>query len=295
MVTERENLCTDEPTDCGSFFLCLAGEFHQRDVHVTWSNQPRETNQAVEELITQAWAEALASGQERGAEIFNGPACRLIEYSSDGEKLNLTLGPTNFREFIGTNTANAHIRYTLGGRVLSDPLGVSAAIVTADGFVMLGRRSKTVTQYPQLVNPIGGVLEPSPSPSIPPDPFGAIQKELIEETTLTDMPSLCLGMIRDKLTWQPELIFEIPTTADAEFVRRGAAIAADSHEHTELIAVRDDPVEIARFVELHINELTPLAPAMLLMHGRYRWGESWFAAAVAALRAMREFTQNSKK
>ena len=103
------------------------------------------------ELIDRAWQTASA---RPGVKLFDGPMCRLESWSAlAGGALQLTLSRTSYKLFMGTNMCHPELADRFGPQVLANPVGVSPALETADGFLMLGRR-----------NGEGGVLsEPGPS------------------------------------------------------------------------------------------------------------------------------------
>jgi 8-oxo-dGTP pyrophosphatase MutT (NUDIX family) len=107
-------------------------------------------------------------------------------------------------------------------------------------------------------------------------------RELREETGLSRdavRSLLCLGLVRDKLTLQPELVFEVITARDVPDIRASSADASDTAEHSELLHVGNNPSAVVAFIERNRDEMTPLATATLLLHGLHHWGCGWFATA----------------
>ena len=277
----------DSPVDCGTCFLCVAGCFARDQVSVAWTDEAWHPAADVQPLIDDAWQRAVDNATGSGADLFDGPLVRLDRCAVDGGRLCLATRPTGYRHFVGTNRANAVLRFQHGPEVLADPLGTSGLVVTTDGLLMMGRRSHRVVEYPGSVHPFGGCMEPDGSGGAP-DPFHAALKELAEETGIGPQrvsAIVCIGMVRDKLTYQPELVFDITVALDAAATRHSAASADDAHEHTELVEVRDDPVEVARYIETNIRDLTPVTPGALLLHGRRAWGHDWYAATLASLKS----------
>jgi len=271
----------DGPRDCGTFFLEVSGEFARGDVTVTWMDQRRQCNDELGRLIDQAWEVALWQARKADQMLFDGPLCRLVSYRADDGRFDMTLGPVSYKEFVGTNQTQAYVRYLYGPEVLADPLGVSAAIMSADGFLLLGRRSTHVAQYPERIHPVGGTVEPADDGAVP-DPFGSLLNELVEETGvgLDDVEDVTLlGLVRDKNTVQPELVFDIKASVDAASIQQAALSAVDAYEHTEMVPVRDHPAPVVSFLQQHFSELTPVGLAALLLHGQRHWGSGWFAGA----------------
>ena len=278
----------DGPRDCGTFFLDVTGAFARDDVTVTWTDQRRQCNDELGRLIDQAWEVALWQARKAGQNLFDGPMCRLISYIAGDSRFEMTLGPVSYKEFVGTNQTQAYVRYLHGPEVLADPLGVSAAIISADGFLLLGRRSTHVMQYPERIHPVGGTVEPRPDDGVP-DPFSSMLEEFVEETGIgADAVEeiTLLGLVRDKNTVQPELIFDVKVNVDAAAIRQAALTAVDAEEHTELVPVRDHPAAVVTFLQQSFSELTPVGLATLLLHGQQHWGSGWFAAARGYLRSV---------
>lgn len=273
---------TDGCQDCGDFLIDATGAYGPQAFAVRWSNRRRASNEQIDRLIDQTWAQELASAEKTGKMLFDGKLCRLIRWSSSQDGMSLTLGPVTFREFIGTNANHPELHYRHGPEVLANPLGVSAAIVSADGFILLGRRSDRVAVYPGRIHPIGGIMDYDDGQPAVPDPFEVMLREVGEETGLPRdavRGVLCLGMVRDKLTLQPELVFEVSAARDVPEILASTADAADAVEHSELLHVGNNPSAVVAFIERNRDEMTPLATATLLLHGLHHWGCGWFATA----------------
>ncbi len=287
MSADTPKNCCGESCDCGTFFLDFIGGFTAEQLHVQWSALKRETNQEVETLIENTWAAEVDCARQTGRKLYNGHLCRLWDCSRHGSSFQLTLGEVSFKEFLGTNLTHAYLRYFHGPEVLADAVGVSAALRTSDGFLLLGRRSQRVFYHAGRIHPIGGVIERVGD--VVPAPFSSIIDELAEETNLTREhlgEVVCLGLVRDKHIVQPELIFDVTADADVAYARRVSSQAPDAEEHSELLAVRDHPAAVVTFIEQNYNELTPLALATLLLHGQRHWGSGWFAATRGYLRSV---------
>ncbi|MFA6133233.1 MAG: hypothetical protein WC869_04365 [Phycisphaerae bacterium] len=271
--------------DCGAFFLDVVGAFRPQDVTLKQTGAPRLVNPEIEQFIEQVWIKetALAASSER--KIYNGQLVRLAECDVQGNQMTLTVGATSYKEFLGTNVANSALRYLHGMEVLANPIGTSAAVVSSDGFIVLGRRSEKVTGYPGMIHPIGGMVE-TVGQADEIDIFASIRKELHEEAGISQEVGriLCLGLVRDKQLCQPEFIFDVEADADMRTIRQLAAKAADAFEHQELLAVRNQPASVVTFIEQHRQQCTPLALAVLLLHGLHHWGSGWFTATRGHLR-----------
>lgn len=213
--------------------------------------------------------------------LFNGRLVRWIGHRVQAGVLHIDAGLTDYRECVGTNFYNARRIGEFGRAAFSNPIGTTATLVTADGWLVYGRRSRRVAWHAGYLHTFGGALESAdirPDGTI--DVFDAITRELAEETRVetADLDDLvCLGLLHDFEIWQPELILDahVRLTRDevvARFDRDGR-----EQEHAALEWVRDEPDALLPF----IRSSTPIAPVCvgaIALHGRRRFGEEWYAA-----------------
>jgi hypothetical protein len=274
--------------DCGRFFLDVVGRFAPEQMDVRWTPQQRVSNDEVDELIEQTWHREKTRADESQRRLFNGKLCRLVQACPSPDQLSLTLGDVTYKEFVGTNLTNAYLRHLHGPDVLADALGVSAAVVSADGYLVLGRRSAKVAYHGGRIHPIGGIVEPAEAGSDTPHPAGTMVDELREELDI--LPGQidgieCIGLVRDKHIVQPELVFDVTVSTDVAAMVAGAREAKDAMEHIELVPVRHHPASVVTFMENNASQLTPVALATLLLHGLHAWGSGWFASTRGYLRS----------
>ena len=287
MTPCSNNGVRDGCRDCGAFFLDFVGQFDRDRVQVRWSDSRRPTNEQIEAAIEEAWAAQTRVAAAEGRRLYDGKLCRVINCETQEAALLVTLGEVSYKEFVGTNLTNAHLRYVHGAEVLANPLGVSAAIVTSDGFVLLGRRSNKVFYNAGRVHPVGGIMEKPAEPGKALDPFRAMTDELFEELALPAEAvtrNICLGVVRAKRIVQPEMVFEVHVSRGVEAIGDQAAKAADARDNDELIPVRDHPAAVVTYIEKNYAQLTPVAMATLLLHGQRHWGMGWFTTARGYLR-----------
>ncbi len=276
------------PQDCGRFILEVLGPYRRGQLRVRWSDQPRPSCEPVERFIESAWRRRLEQAAAENIHLWDGRLCRLIEYGAGAEALDMVLGPTSFRDFVGTNLHNAHLRYSHGCDVMANPVGVSAMVSAEGRYLVLGRRSESVAYHAGRIHPIGGCLEPSTDGQAP-DPFDCIIEEIGQELGIAAellQPITCLGMVRDKHIHQPELMFDATVTCTVEAIRRLLPTASGRDEHADLVVLRDHPAAVVDFIERHLAELTPVALAGLLLHGLWRWGSGWFASTRGYVRGV---------
>ena len=251
------------------FTVLRAGDWGAGDVDVEWVSSGRRIVPEVEAAVERAWADALA---RPGAHLFDGPMCRLERWavSHDNSRLRLALSLTSYKPFFGTNMTRPELADRFGEDILASPVGVSPALETADGFLLLGRRNASVAYYPNRVHPFAGALEPGDR-----DVFSAVRRELREELSLTEteVPAVrCTGLVREAALRQTELIFR----AASGLSRKQIEQRLDPEEHRSILAVPATREGVESV--LADPALTPVGSAALLLWGRARFGGEWFAS-----------------
>jgi hypothetical protein len=256
-------------------------------------------------MIDDAWTRATL---EPNRQLFDGPMCRLEGWviSDDGSRVDVSLSHTSYRLFWGTNIMHPELAAQHGAKVMANPIGVSPALESSDGYLLFGRRNAMVAYYPSRVHPFAGCLEPgdgggapadekgtlinsgdmmsvpfsSASSSAAPDPFAAIFRELDEELRLaeTDIELMRLtGVVEDIRLQQPELIFRVKCRLPRAQIE--AQVERQEHAGSVAVAARPDTVGAA----LLDAAMTPVAVAALLLWGRGAFGEKWYGEAARGL------------
>ena len=135
--------------------------------------------------------------------LFDAPKFRLHSATlaptgSPGPQLLLRLGLTSYQDFLGTNWASSAAWLRQQGAIdwgdkqayLADPLGVGAALATADDFLVFLRRSGQVAEAPGLVDVPGGHPEPQ------------VRCQTGHRGTKTHKAQLCLPhLLKGELAW----------------------------------------------------------------------------------------------
>jgi 8-oxo-dGTP pyrophosphatase MutT (NUDIX family) len=176
----------------------------------------------------------------------------------------------SYKPFFGTNMSHPQLEDRFGPDVMANPVGVSPALQTCDGFLLLGRRNASVAYYPGRVHPFAGALEPRDGGDV----FAAVRRELREELSLDDagVPEVRLtGLVREPALRQTELIFR----ARCRLTRGEIAARVGAEEHHGVVAVAAAPHHVA--AALADPALTPVAVAALLLWGRAEFGDEWFS------------------
>jgi 8-oxo-dGTP pyrophosphatase MutT (NUDIX family) len=243
------------------------GDWLPTQVRVENVPSTRRTTPAIDALIDEAWNEVL---RRPGVKLFDGPMCRMESWNARPELLEISLSQISYKPFMGTNLAHPELADRFGREVMANPVGVSSALETADGYLLLGRRNGSVAYYPHRTHPFAGALEPSDGGDL----FAAVRRELNEELSIEakDLGEMrCTGIAEDLALRQPELLFRVCTTLSRSQVES----QVQREEHGDSVAVAAKPGELAQF--LSDQQLTPVAVASLLLWGRVRIGEEWFA------------------
>jgi 8-oxo-dGTP pyrophosphatase MutT (NUDIX family) len=242
------------------------GDWSVSQVNVNWTPNTRRLVPEVESAIQSAWTAALA---RPGVHLFDGPMCRLESWNASDDRLHLTVSKSSYKAFMGTNMTHPEFAGRFGPDVMANPVGVSPALLTADGHLLLGRRTATMAYYPSRVHPFAGCMEPSDA-----GPFATAVRELKEELSLepNEIGDVrCTGIAEDRNLVQPELIFAARTTQSlAEIESR-----LDKLEHDSIWAIPATADAIQKAVAQD-NQLTPVAVAALLYWGRVNLGQAWF-------------------
>ena len=248
-----------------TFGLLCNGDWGPAAVRTRRVASTRPIVREVEAVIETTWREALA---RPGVHLFDGPMCRLERWTvpPDGSRLTLLFSDTSYKVFLGTNMTHPELGDRFGPNVLANPIGVSPALESADGFLLFGRRDQSVAYYPGRVHPFAGALEPRDGGDL----FAAVRRELREELSLGDADVSevrCTGLAQENALRQTEFIFRASCSLDrAEIERR-----LDREEHGGVVAVPATEVGVMKaFFE---PELTPVARAALMLWWCARFGD----------------------
>ena len=223
-------------------------------MRASWSPCTRTIEPEVEQLIEQSWQRAIATG----IKLFDGAMCRLEAWKATDATLQLVLSETTYKTFFGTNLTAAQMADRYGPQVLANPVGVSSALMTSDGFLALGRRNAAVAYYPNRIHPFAGALEPKDAGDV----FEAVRRELQEELAIQPREIVeisCAGIAQDRSLRQPELIF--PTRLKLSGAEVESRLDAEEHRACYMVALNNAALEKA----LDDPMLTPIAAATVMV------------------------------
>lgn len=262
-----------------AFLIEEYGPFGPGQVQLRWLDEPRPADAVLDDLVHRTWNRQVELRRRRGAMIFNGRLARYLRHRVVEGVLAIDVGPTDYANFLTTNLLNWPRGDELGWDLFSNPIGTSCMPLTADGWLLFGRRNDRVAYHAGHTHTFGCGLEAGDHDGghgI--DAFASILRELREELHVAEwelQEMLCLGLIRDPSIRQPELVFDVPLSLTREEVTRRFQPHDPHQEHVALLACRDAPEAIAAFIEA-IQPITAVAVGALCLHGRRAFGEPWY-------------------
>jgi len=230
------------------------------------------------------WEQKLALAREQKIQLFDAPLFRCIkaEAKPDGT-LQLVLGDTGYKEYVTTRVsefAQGRKREELG-----NALSVCSVVETSDGYILLDKR-QGVDVYVGRYHVIGGFFEREldSTNSKQPDPFGAISREIREETgiQLSDISEqFCLGVVYDVATPHAEMCFLTCLSISlAEVLKR----VPEEDEIKQLEALKVTKEGLREFIVKNHGNISATGEPNLLMYGGVRFGEGWLREMMGLLK-----------
>lgn len=251
----------------------VIGRFPRGQVRTQLVDSTRPCIAEVEAIIERAWQE---TSRRPGVMLFDEPMCRLESFHAAADQLTLLVSRTSYKTFVGTNYVNPQLAQRYGSQVLANPLGISSLVESGDGWVLLGRRSASVAQYPLRIHTFGGALQIEEAADV----FATAERELAEELNLRgdDAPQIvCIGLVEDQSLRHPELIFHVTSPLGRAQIER----SLDQAEHSAAVAIEGKPDAVRSAAA--DPAFTPVAAGALLLWGRDQFGADWFDAAKRAV------------
>lgn len=188
----------------------------------------------------------------------------------------IELDDTSFREYVGTSTEDFYGAYPEDW--MANPLAVCIALITADGKILIERRT-TLTRFRAPYHVIGGFMEREKDlKDGKPDPFTTITREIEEELGLILSPEepVALGLVRNLKVRHPEIVFFSRLGKSWEEVKSifGRNTTDDEIDHLEY--VEDTSDHLSSFLKSRHGLFTPSGEACLLLYGQQRYGKDWY-------------------
>ena len=185
--------------------ILTQGKFYSYDIMIFYNHNSRII-QSLErlEFIESKWREFTSNNPK----TFNGRLFRVDDYnilSSKNNLIELQLGNTDYKEFIGTQDPEFINRF--GKKYTANPLSTGTVLVTQDNKIILGKRSSSGTDTGKnKISVIGGYLDPTKDlvnhNNTVVDTFHGIKREIFEETGIDDDKDIvdlaCIGLFNNK-------------------------------------------------------------------------------------------------
>ncbi len=266
------------------FEILTHGLYRPNQLDITYDPSLRmPTSPTIQAWMDTLWEQKVTLAREKKIPLFDSPLFRFIkaEAKSDGT-LRLVLGDTGYKEYVTTRVpefAQARKREELG-----NALSVCSVVETSDGYMLLDKR-QGVDVYVGRYHVIGGFFERDLDSTRfkQPDPFGAICREIREETGIqvSDIRvQYCLGVVYDIATPHAEMCFltqlNIPS---AEVYKR--VPEEDEIKQLEILFVTKE--SLRDFLLTNHGNISATGEPNLLMYGGVRFGEGWLVEVMRQL------------
>ena len=215
--------------------------------HSLTLEQINEKNQIIEKMI------------KSGKKIEILPLYKFLSLSQEDQSLIFTVNHTDFGEYLLTDVTHPEWFTKFGGSIMAHPLSISAVTITSDNFILLGRRSQSVLDQPDMIQTLpGGFIHPPDTVS------DSVEKELFEELLIKKeeiSQLLAIGFARILKSGKPELLLRIQTRIPFSEVcsRKGM----DNWEFIKIESLKNEEKEIKKFCRKNKNSLAPTSCANL--------------------------------
>jgi hypothetical protein len=240
--------------------------------------------------IDRVWLRAKTHLEQKGIPCFNGPLYKLVSYRRIDSCLELTLGRTDYKEYVGTNVTHPEWRERFGDRVMSNPLAMSVALKTLDGLIVLGNKTSIQDDQPRIhVVPSGHFTPTDCGGNIDyscPSVWAQVLQESKDELGDLELDKdgfVVTGLIRNLENFKPELTFRVTALAKWKQIQKEALRAPDKWEYSDLFSVEADPQCLQVFLREKNRRFVPPGHAALLLYGHLEFGRDWFRQTISSL------------
>jgi 8-oxo-dGTP pyrophosphatase MutT (NUDIX family) len=259
-------------------FEILAHGFYRPDqLEITYNPSLRiATSSPIQAWMDALWEQKLEIAHEQNIPLFDAPLFRFVEVEAkDDGTLHLVLGDTGYKEYVTTRVpefAQGRKREDLG-----NALSVCSVVETSNGYILLDQR-QGVDVYVGRYHVIGGFFERDRDSTVSkqPDPFGAIRREIREETGILQSDireQFCLGVVYDNATPHAEMCFLTCLTIPLAEVHNRIP---EEDEINQLETLKVTEAELREFLVKNHGNISATGEPNLLMYGGVRFGRAWF-------------------
>jgi hypothetical protein len=266
------------------FEILARGFYRPNQLDISYNPSLRmPTNPTIQVWMDTLWEQKLVIAREQNIPLFDAPLFCFVEVEAKADgTLHLVLGDTGYKEYVTTRVpefAQGRKREELG-----NALSVCSVVETSDGYILLDKR-QGVDVYVGRYHVIGGFFERDRDSTVSkqPDPFGAIRREIREETGILQSDireQFCLGVVYDTATPHAEMCFltqlKIPL---AEVFKR----IPEENEIKQLQTLFVTKESLRDFLLKNHGNISATGEPNLLMYGGVRFGEGWFVETMGQL------------
>ena len=259
------------------FEILAHGFYHPSQLEITYNPSLRmPTSSPIQAWMDALWEQKLANAHAQNIPLFDAPLFRFVEVEAqDNGILHLVLGDTAYKEYVTTRVPE----FSQGRKreELGNALSVCSVVETSDGYILLDQR-QGVDVYVGRYHVIGGFFERDRDSTVSkqPDPFGAIRREIREETGILQSDihaQFCLGVVYDTTTPHAEMCFLTCLTIPlAEVYNR----IPEEDEIKQLETLKVSEPEFREFLVKNHGIISATGEPNLLMYGGVRFGRAWF-------------------
>jgi 8-oxo-dGTP pyrophosphatase MutT (NUDIX family) len=258
------------------FEILARGLFKPDQLIITYNSALRMlSSPAIQQWMDALWAQKLAAARERNIPLFDAPLYRFVdvEARADG-RLYVTLGDTGYKEYVTTRAPE----FSAGRKrqELGNALAVCSVVETSDGYILLDKR-RGVDVYVGRYHVIGGFFERGLDclENGQPDPFGAIRREIREETGIQPADiaeQYCLGLVYDLATPHAELCFLTRLSISLSEVRTRVP---EENEIQQLETLYVTEQSLREFIQQNHGNISATGEPNLLLYGELLFGQQW--------------------
>ena len=267
------------------FNILARGLYRPEQLVITYDPSLRmPVTPAIQSRMDHFWERRLAQAQEQGIPLFDAPLYRFVSAESRADStLHLVLGNTSYKEYVATRSPEFSQRRSR--EELGNALAVCSVVETRDGSILLDRR-QGVDIYAGRYHVIGGFFARDRDSTASadgtgdasgrqPDPFGAMRREIREETGITPADireQYCLGLVYDVTTPHAELCFLTRLHITLDEVRTRVP-EEDEIKHLESLQVTSE--SLRSFILTHQGNISATGEPNLLLYGGTLFGAGW--------------------
>ncbi len=266
------------------FEVLARGLFRPDQLHITYDPSLRmPVNPAIQAWMDALWEQKLAAARTQGYPLFDAPLYRFIQAESrDDGTLHLSLGDTGYKEYVTTRVPEFFEVYSR--EELGNALSVCSVVETSDGHILLDKR-QGVDVYVGRYHVIGGFFERDRDSTVDarPDPFGAITREIREETGIQREDiheQYCLGIVYDVATPHAELCFLTRLHISLEEALRRVPEEDEIKQLNTLFVTAES---LRAFILTYHGNISATGEPNLLLYGETLYGKGWLNVVMREL------------